>query len=82
MASNTKYHVEKVTCIKENCQKTFPIILTPIYSAVTSPTPELQIKEMNDTISTDTAGEIDDYIVVKCPCSVGHQQRIYLKNKR
>ncbi len=77
MDANTSLHkLQKITCNDDSCQKEFSIITSPIYTVVTRPTMESDLKIMG--VDTIEEGTIDDYIVVKCPCGK-NTQRVYLK---
>ena len=81
MVSDSKYHIETVTCEKADCSTTFSVVVNSIYTAVTSPIEELQTKGVPGFTIVDKDGEVDDYVVVNCQCGLGHRQRVYLKKK-
>ncbi len=60
------YKVERVICVRDDCQKTFNVIISSIHTIVDA--------------STAIEGIIDDYVMVRCPC--GHCQKIYVKTKQ
>ncbi|MDO5978761.1 hypothetical protein [Flavivirga spongiicola] len=72
------YELAEVTCAKKECNETFNVIISSIYTVVSRPVGaiEFNLSKHNEIAKTNM---IDDYIVIKCAC--GHSQRVYLKKK-
>ncbi|GAA3631396.1 hypothetical protein [Flavivirga jejuensis] len=73
------YVLAEVTCVKNDCNETFSVIISSIYTVVDRPVGEIDfnISKQNEIAETN---RIDDYVVIKCSC--GHSQRVYLKLKQ
>lgn len=70
------YKLAQVTCEKKDCNETYSVIISSIYTVVNNPEMELKVSKENDMAK---ANIIDDYIDIKCVC--GHDQKVYLKKK-
>lgn len=71
--------IESTECEKDDCDNNIKVIVSPIYTVVTSPTADIDLKGFSRNGVIVDNGQIDDYLVVKCIC--GHKQRVYLKKK-
>ncbi|TGV03760.1 hypothetical protein [Flavivirga rizhaonensis] len=73
------YELAEVTCAKKECNETFSVIISSIYTVISRPVVEVELNSSrhNEIVKTNT---FDDYLVIKCAC--GHSQRVYLKIKQ
>lgn len=73
------YIIETTQCKKKECNEALKVIVSPIYSVVTTPVADIDLNAFSKGGIIVDNGQIDDYLVVKCDC--GHKQRVYLKKK-
>ena len=79
MSANTnEYKIQKINCEKDTCQKTFNVVVSPIYSVVTRPVSDINLEAFGRFDDAETETIISDYIVVNCSCGQ-NTQRVYLK---
>lgn len=69
------YKLVQVVCEKDNCNKTFSVIISNIHTVVNRP-----VVKLKTNIRDELESLIDDYIVTKCDC--GYSHRIYLKTRQ
>lgn len=72
------YELAEVTCEKKDCNETYSVIISSIYTVVSKPVGEIEFTPSKHNEIAET-NRIDDYLVIKCVC--GHSQRVYLKRK-
>lgn len=78
-AKKFTYNIEQVDCEKNECNKKFNVIISPIYTVGTRAVAEVKLKTLKQYNTIVTLEENDNYFVAKCIC--GHSQRVFLKIK-
>ena len=70
------YELTEVTCAKKDCNETFSVLISSIYTVANRPFEDIEFDLLKQNDIAKTNG-IDDYIDIKCVC--GHNQKVYLE---
>ncbi|AUP79312.1 hypothetical protein [Flavivirga eckloniae] len=78
LTEKPSYELAEVTCEKKDCNETFSVIISSIYTVVDKPVGGIKFNPL-DQSETANENRVDDYVVIKCSC--GLSQRVYLRKK-